>query len=198
MKKSHLYIDIETVKDPTIPDSLFSIAEEKNPQQINFLPTYNQIISISIGWLKDNAFTTRSLKGTEPEMITELFKYVDKFTLTGFWILWFDIPFICMRALKYSIEIPIGLKVYWEKPWTMQDKFLDLMIATKFTGTRYYNLNDVCLLLDIPTPKDWIDWSQVQDFYNQWRLTEIEQYCCRDVEASYLLHRKLIDLKVLD
>ena len=47
--KTSLYIDIETVKDDTIPDSLFSIAEEKNPQQINFLPTYNKIIAISIG-----------------------------------------------------------------------------------------------------------------------------------------------------
>ena len=197
MTKSHLYIDIETVKDPTIHDGLFSIAEEKNPQQINFLPTYNQIIAISIGWLKDNAFTTRSLKGTEPEMITELFKYVDKFTLTGFNILWFDLPMIVLRAMHHNISIPPILRTFWVKPWDMTDRFLDLMQVMKITGTRYYSLSDMCLLLGIPTPKADMDGSQIQQLYNDGRIKEIEQYCCKDVEASYLLHQKLILLNLL-
>ena len=72
------------------------------------------------------------------------------------------------------------------------------MQVIKITGTRYYNLSHMCLLLGIPTPKSDMDGSQVQQFYNDGRLAEIQQYCSRDVEASYLLHRKLIDLKVLD
>lgn len=196
--KTFLYLDIETVRDATIPDSLFSIAEEKNPQQINFLPTYNKVISISIGWVKDWVFKVKSLEGTEPEMITELFKYIDKFTLIGFNILGFDLPMITLRAMKHSIPIPPILRTYGVKPWDMTDRFLDLMQVMKITGTRYYNLADICLLLGIPTPKTDMDGSQVQQFYNEGRLEEIQQYCSKDVEASYLLHKKLIDLKVLD
>jgi hypothetical protein len=47
--QNNLYIDIEIVKDISVPDSLFLLAQEKNPQQVGFLPTYNQIIAISIG-----------------------------------------------------------------------------------------------------------------------------------------------------
>lgn len=195
--KNNLYIDIETVKDDTIPDSLFSIASEKNPQQINFLPTYNKIIAISIGWTKNDSFTTRSLQGTEPEMITELFKYIDKFTLTGFNILGFDLPMIALRAMHHGIPIPPALKTFGLKPWEWWDRFLDLMQVMKITWTRYYNLADMCLLLGIPTPKTDMDGSQVQQFYNEGRLTEIQQYCSKDVEASYLLHQKLISLNLL-
>ena len=197
MKTSNLYIDIETVRDETIPDSLFSIAQEKNPQQINFLPTYNKIIAISIGWIKDWVFKVKSLQGTEAEMITELFKYVDKFTLTGFNILGFDLPMIVLRAMKYGIPIPPILRTYGVKPWEMWDRFLDLMQVMKITGARYYNLADMCILLGIPTPKYDMDGSQVQQFYNEGRLSEIQQYCCKDVEASYLLHQKLISLNLL-
>lgn len=196
--KTFLYLDIETVRDDTIPDSLFSIAEEKNPQQINFLPTYNKIIAISIGGLRSWEFKTKSLLWTEKEMIEKLFVYLDNFILTGFNILSFDLPFITLRAMHHGIEVPPILKTFGLKPWEWWDRYLDLMQVMKITGTRYYNLSDMCLLLGIPTPKSDMDGSQVQQFYNDGRLAEIQQYCSRDVEASYLLHRKLIDLKVLD
>ncbi len=195
--KTFLYIDIETVRDITIPDSLFSIAEEKNPQQINFLPTYNQIIAISIGWIKDWVFKTKSLQGTEPEMIRELFTFIDRYTLVGFNILSFDLPMIALRAMHHGIPIPPILKVYDLKPWQYWDRFLDLMQVLKITGTRYYNLADMCMLLGIPTPKADMDGTQVQQFYNEGRIEEIRQYCSKDVEASYLLHQKLISLNLL-
>lgn len=195
---NNLYLDIEIARDPTISEELFLLAQEKNPNQINFLPTYNKIISISIGWVKDGVFKVKSLEGTEAEMITELFKYIDKFTLTGFNILGFDLPMIALRAMHHGIPIPPILRTFWVKPWDMTDRFLDLMQVMKITGTRYYNLADMCILLGIPTPKSDMDGSQVQQFYNEGRLEEIQQYCSKDVEASYLLHKKLIDLKVLD
>lgn len=195
--KTSLYIDIETVRDITIPDSLFSIAEEKNPQQINFIPTYNQIIAISIGWLKEWTFKTKSLQGTEPEMIRELFTFIDRYTLVGFNILSFDLPMIALRAMHHGIPIPPALKTYGLKPWEYWDRYLDLMQVLKITGTRYYSLSDMCLLLGIPTPKADMDGSQVQQFYDEWRIEEIQQYCSKDVEASYLLHQKLISLNLL-
>ena len=54
----------------------------------------------------------KSLEGTEPEMITELFKYIDKFTLTGFNILGFDLPMIALRAMHHCIAIPPILRTY--------------------------------------------------------------------------------------
>ena len=130
-------------------------------------------------------------------MITELFKYIDKFTLTGFNILGFDLPFVTLRAMHYGIQIPDVLKTFGLKPWEYGNRFLDLMQVLKITGTRYYNLSDMCLLLGIPTPKIDMDGSQVQQFYNDGRIEEIRQYCSKDVEASYLLHQKLISLNLL-
>jgi len=194
---NNLYLDIETARDPTIPDSLFSIAEEKNPQQINFLPTYNQIIAISIGWLKDGTFKVKSILGTEKDMIEKIFVYLDSFTLTGFNILSFDLPMIALRAMHHGIKIPPALKTFGLKPWEYWDRYLDLMQVLKITGTRYYNLADMCMLLGIPTPKSDMDGSQVQDFYDAGLIEEIRQYCSKDVEASYLLHQKLISLNLL-
>jgi len=194
---NNLYLDIEIARDPTISEELFLLAQEKNPNQINFLPTYNKIISISIGWIKDWVFKVKSLEGTEPEMITELFKYIDKFTLTGFNILGFDLPMITLRAMKHSIPIPPILRTYGTPLWNLTDRFLDIMQVMKITGTRYYNLADMCILLGIPTPKSDMDGSQVQQFYNEGRIEEIQQYCSKDVEASYLMHQKLISLNLL-
>lgn len=195
--KTFLYIDIEIARDTTVPDDLFSIARDKNPDQISFLPAYNQVIAIAIGGMKDGTFQIRSLKGTEPEMITELFRYVDKFTLTGFNILSFDLPFIALRAMHHNIPVPSILKTFGLKPWEYGDRYLDLMQVFKVTGTRYYNLADMCLLLGIPTPKTMMDGSQVQQFYDEGKLSDIEEYNRADVRATYDLHQKAISLKLL-
>ena len=197
MKTSNLYIDIEIARDTSIPDNIFSIAQEKNPDQISFLPAYNKVIAIAIGWLKDWELKVKSLQGSEEEMIRELFWFIDRYTITGFNILWFDLPFITLRAMKYGIMVPPTLKTFGVKPWDMWDRFLDLMQVFKITGARYYNLADLCLLLGIQTPKITMDGSMVQWFYDDGKLSDIEEYNRADVRATYDLHQKAISLKLL-
>ena len=53
-----------------------------------------------------------------------------------------------------------------------------------------WNLDLVCNFLWITSPKeDNIDGSQVQEYYNVWKIEEIKQYCVRDVIATIEVYR---------
>jgi predicted PolB exonuclease-like 3'-5' exonuclease len=66
---------------------------------------------------------------------------------------------------------------------------IDTANVRKSMATKYTSLDIVCKCLWIDTPKDWIDWSQVQSYYESWRLNEIVQYCERDVRAVYEVYK---------
>ncbi len=59
------------------------------------------------------------------------------------------------------------------------------------------SLDVVCYNLGIPTPKDGIDGSQVQDFHDAGRDKEILDYCERDVVATAKVFRKMVELNMI-
>jgi len=194
-----LYLDIEIARDFSVDDELYEKAKLKHELQYMFLPAYNQIIAISIwGYSKKTwEFLTKELDGSEEAMIQELFATIEKDDYQIIWynIVGFDLPFIIHRALKYGIKIPQRLKVHGVKPWDVA-WHLDLMSVLSYTGKRFYSLHDVCLTLGIPV-KTWMEWDQVQEAFEQWRLREIQEYCTEDVAATQTLHQKLIALNLL-
>ena len=62
----------------------------------------------------------------------------------------------------------------------------------------YWNLDLICNFLWITSPKDWwIDWSEVQKFYDEWKIEEIKEYCKRDVEATINLYEYFLKYKLI-
>lgn len=93
----------------------------------------------------------------------------------------FDYPYICRRMIINSIPIPEALKIAGRKPWEI--RHLDTMEMWKFGDFKAYtSLKLLAKALGIPSPKDDIDGSQVNNVYwNERNLDRIAHYCQKDV-----------------
>lgn len=197
-----LFFDIETIEDTFVSQELRDKAKEKYWDDYNFLPEFHRIFCISCGyrnmWLPEQIkLKSFSLVSSwEGEMIKEFYELIEWCHLWWFNIKNFDIPFIIKRWLKLWIPVPNSLRSFWKKPWEF-DNIIDLYEIYRFMGRTSANLENVCLMLWIPTPKDGIDWSQVQEYFDQEKLNEIVSYCERDVEASVLVYEKFKELNVV-
>jgi len=93
----------------------------------------------------------------------------------------FDFPYLCRRLLVNDLEIPSQLDLSGKKPWEVNH--IDTMEMWKFGDYKHYtSLNLLATILNIPTPKDDIDGSQVrQVYYEEQNLERIITYCQKDV-----------------
>ncbi|MNS44679.1 putative 3'-5' exonuclease related to the exonuclease domain of PolB [compost metagenome] len=93
----------------------------------------------------------------------------------------FDYPFLSRRMLINGIELPPLLDIAGKRPWEINH--LDTMELWKFGDYKNYtSLRLLAAVLNIPTPKDDIDGSQVGAVY--WEdhdLERIKTYCEKDV-----------------
>lgn len=187
-----LFFDIETISNFNKKErkqKSFLFLQEKYWDKLNFMPEFNKILCISVGFMNDTEVITRSYHWDENEVINKFFEAIKWREIAGFNIKWFDIPFIIKRALFHKIEIPSCLKFYWKKPREME-YIIDLQeIYKSWVFSSFSNLDLVCKFLWITSPKEeWIDWSQVQRFYDLWKEKEIFEYCERDVKATIELY----------
>lgn len=108
----------------------------------------------------------------------------------------FDYPYICRRLLVNGLKIPEQLDLSGKKPWEINH--LDTMELWKFGDHKHFtSLNLLATILNIPTPKDDIDGSQVrQVYYEEQNLQRIVTYCQKDVvtTAQVLLKFKGLDI----
>ena len=102
----------------------------------------------------------------------------------------FDFPYIARRMIINGIRIPRILQVAGKKPWETQ--FIDTMELWKFGDYKNYtSLDLLCAVLEIPTPKDDINGSEVGRVYWQENdLERIKTYCQKDVLAIAQLMRR--------
>ncbi len=157
---------------------------------------FGKIVCISVGILFKNEKGEQSLKiksfaNDDEKIILEDFKQlVEKFfttshhTFCGHNIKEFDIPYICRRMIINGIKLPKQLQFQNKKPWEMQ--LLDTMDFWRFGDyKRYTSLKLLAAVLNVPTPKDDIDGSQVATvYYNENNLQRIVTYCEKDVVAT--------------
>lgn len=95
----------------------------------------------------------------------------------------FDFPYIARRLLINGLPLPESLDVADRKPW--ETPFLDTMALWKFGDYKHFcSLELLTGVLNIPTPKDDIDGSQVAAiYYRDGDLPRIVRYCEKDVLA---------------
>jgi uncharacterized protein YprB with RNaseH-like and TPR domain len=93
----------------------------------------------------------------------------------------FDYPYICRRMVINGVTIPEALNIAGRKPWEI--RLLDTMELWKFGDYKNYTqLRLLAHVLGIPSPKDDIDGSMVNEVYWADRdLERIATYCQKDV-----------------
>ena len=92
----------------------------------------------------------------------------------------FDFPYIARRMIINGIELPFKLNLFGKKPWEVPH--LDTMELWKFGDYKNYtSLKLMANVLNIPSPKDDIDGSEVYGvFYEEKNIDRIVKYCERD------------------
>ena len=97
----------------------------------------------------------------------------------------FDLRFIFQRAVVHGIKPKLDLNIS-----RYSDKAFDTMTEWAGYGNRI-SLKDLCETLDIPTPKDDIDGSQVWDCVKNGDGERVAKYCKKDVIATREVYKRL-------
>lgn len=158
---------------------------------------FGKIICISVGFFNDQRFRLKSFYGhDEKALLTEFATLLDRYyafpdaQLCAHNGKEFDFPYIARRMMVNGIKIPRVLQVAGKKPW--ETNFIDTMELWKFGDYKTFtSLDLLCAILDIPTPKDDINGSEVGRVY--WienNLERIKTYCQKDVLAVAQLMRR--------
>lgn len=119
------------------------------------------------------------------ELFSRKFGSKSELVLVGHNILDFDLRFLYQRAVILGVKPSFDLS-----PARFSNNAFDTMTRWAGYGNRI-SLDSLCKALDVPTPKDGMDGSQVYDYYKAGRIDEIAAYCQKDVEATYACYKKM-------
>lgn len=198
-----LFFDIETATESeNLPDSKIKIAKNKwkkdEYDELNkeyqesgaLYPEFAKIICVVLAYYKDGDIVYKSIEGEETNIINEFYRIVNDYILCGFNISKFDLPFIRLRAMVHGIQIPENLNDMGLRPWDVglspnsKIRLLDLLDLIKGLFPFYFSLESVCGMLGLGSPKEEIKGAEVSKAYHDGRISEIIEYCKRDVKAT--------------
>jgi hypothetical protein len=169
------------------------------------LAEFGKIICISVGIFSSKTeklnLRIKSFYGDEEKELLQSFidilkKQADTLIFCAHNGKEFDYPYLCRRMLINGLKIPVQLNLHGKKPWEILH--LDTMDLWKFGDFKNYtSLKLLAAVFGIPSPKDDIDGSMVNDVY--WKENDIERiriYCEKDVitTARILLRFKSLPL----
>ena len=203
-----LFFDIETVRKQDVLDvdsTEFGLFQYKNRDKATgalmpsedvcalyeksaaLFPPHNKIVCISVGYIRDKKLHVKAITGEQKAIIEEFYNMLDnkKFIPCGANIIAFDMPVVRMKAFEEGLNIILDDKFsdVGQKPWTMEDNFVDIMALFKGTYYNALSLNELAYMSGVPSSKDDIDGSQVSDvFYREeGGINRIATYCNKDV-----------------
>lgn len=163
-------------------------------QKAGILAEFGKVICISVGFFyKDKAGRTclriKSISGHDEKLLLKEFieisgkflRHKNKIEFAGHNIREFDVPFLCRRMIINQIALPGYLHMHGAKPWEIS--MTDTLQWWKFGDYKnYISLHLLANILGIPTSKDDIDGSMVQQvYYKEKNLQRIVNYCQKDV-----------------
>jgi 3'-5' exonuclease len=209
--KEILFIDIETAAstsnfqelEPRLQAEWFlkhriagdqsSSAEAWYSEKAGVYAEFGKVVCIGLGYFlydPENQrlqFRTKSLaQEEENDTLWEFRELLEKrnWTLCAHNGKEFDYPYLCRRMLINQIPLPNVLQMAGKKPWEI--RHLDTMELWKFGDYKHYTRLDLlAALFGIPSPKQDIDGSKVNEtYYRKDGLNIIRSYCLRDVEVT--------------
>lgn len=220
-----LFLDIETVPlfddFKKLDDTSKVLWEQKTQYQRkdDFTPEefydragiwaeFGKIICISVGYFKMKGdirnFRVTSFYGEEIKILNDFKTLLETHFNKPQHVLCahngkeFDFPYIARRMIINKINIPFKLNLFGKKPWEVPH--LDTLELWKFGDYKTFtSLKLMAHVLEIPSPKDDIDGSQVRDvFYEEKDLDRIIQYCEKDTITVAQIFLRLRNEEILD
>ena len=208
--KDLLFLDIETVPEHASFEELseekkklwdrktqYQRKEEFTPEEFydraGMWAEFGKIVCISVGYFAFlgalRTFRVTSFHGEEKNLLEDFRNLLESHFSRPHHLLCahngkeFDFPYIARRMLIQNMELPAKLNLFGKKPWEVPH--LDTLELWKFGDYKHYtSLKLLCNVLNIPSPKDDIDGSEVRDVYYIDRNVErIITYCEKDVVA---------------
>ncbi|KVV13332.1 3'-5' exonuclease [Flavobacterium sp. TMP13] len=205
-----LFLDIETVPETadfnTLDAEMKLLWEQKTQYQRKdeFTPDefynragiwaeFGKIICISVGYFINKGdirnFRVTSFFGEEKKILHDFSNLLHnhfnqpQHVLCGHNAKEFDIPFIARRMIINQLPIPNKLNLFGKKPWEIPH--LDTLELWKFGDYKHYtSLKLLTKILNIPSPKDDIDGSEVAHvYYVEKDIDRIVTYCEKDTIA---------------
>jgi DNA polymerase elongation subunit (family B) len=183
--------------------------EEFYQSNASLHPEFGKIVTISIGQIQFDEIgmpissKIKSFYGDdEYDLLNEfnqimgaIFSKNSNVKLTGHNIKKFDAPWIIKRCLINGITPVAKLHLQKQKPW--ENCLLDTLEVWKFGGYNGAPLGLLCASLGIPTPKDDISGSKVNETYWNGELERIKNYCEKDVLATMNVMLKISNMDIV-
>ncbi len=154
---------------------------------------FGKIICISVGYFTTKGdirnFRVTTFFGEEKTILKDFSNLLNnhfnqpQHILCGHNAKEFDFPFIARRMIINQIEIPQKLNLFGKKPWEVPH--IDTMELWKFGDYKHFSsMRLLTKVLQIPSPKDDIDGSEVAYvYYVEKDIDRIITYCEKDVIA---------------
>ncbi len=192
----------------TMPEGI--AIEEAYHNRAGILAEFAKVVCISTGFFyKDKggriclkiksiaAHNERDLLQQFNGLIEKMYKHNPNFQFSGHNIREFDIPFLCRRMLINGLKLPAPMNIHGAKPWEI--KWVDTLHWWRFGDYKNYtSLNLLACILGIPTSKDDIDGSMVQQvYYKENNLQRITDYCQKDVIVVARIVQKFMNLPLV-
>lgn len=202
-----IFLDIETVPlhadfssltqqqqqlwaDKTAYQRKEELTAEEYYERAGIWAEFGKIVCISLGYFQQyqpyRSFRVTSFWGEEHQILSSFKNLLERHFNKSYYLLCahngkeFDFPYIARRMLINRIDLPEKLMMFGKKPWEIPH--IDTMELWKFGDYKHYtSLKLLANVLDIPSPKDDIDGSQVRDvFYKDKDIDRIVTYCEKD------------------
>lgn len=154
---------------------------------------FGKIVCISVGYFsfkdRSRSFRTTTFSGKESELLKKFKTLIENHFNKEHHRLCahngkeFDFPYIARRMIINEIDIPHKLKLFGKKPWEVSH--IDTMELWKFGDYKHFtSLKLLTHILNIPSPKDDIDGSEVfRVYYEENDMKRIVEYCEKDTIA---------------
>ena len=164
-------------------------------ENAGIISTYGRIVCISFGYESNGEKHIRSFYGDDERDIVESFNNLLKkietksFSLSGFRINHFDIPWVLHKLHKYEIEPASIIYLYDKKPWDL--RVVDMADDWKQKFAWSFTFDEMCYELGVKSPKDLMNGSGVHKSYWFGRIEDVKTYCEKDVSSSIDVSKKL-------
>ncbi len=193
----------------TMPENF--VQEEAYQQKAGILAEFGKVICISAGFFyKDKAGRTclriKSIFNHNEKLLLKefieisgkFFRHKNRVEFAGHNIREFDVPFLCRRMIINQISLPTYMYMHGAKPWEIS--MTDTLQWWKFGDYKnYISLHLLSSILGIPTSKDDIDGSMVQQvYYKENNLQRIVNYCQKDVVTVAQVIQRFKNLPLIE
>ncbi|MCK5781290.1 MAG: 3'-5' exonuclease [Flavobacteriales bacterium] len=222
-----LFLDIETVPEYENFDELSDTMKELYAKKTEFqrkddysvadyyseragvLSEFSKIVCISAGYIFTDSSGHLSFKvksffsHEEKEILLEFKELLDaRYSSYDSYLCAhngkeFDYPFIARRMIINGISLPVSLDIAGKKPWEV--RHLDTMELWKFGDYKHYtSIKLLTEVLNIPSPKDDIDGSEVASvYYIEKDLQRIATYCEKDTFTVAQIFLRLKGMEII-